>query len=418
MAGNDTQRSGFFAVLHILPALTFLLLGMAVLAMPSAAQEERPRKPRSLLEFLFRGGEEAKKPEVRKPVAAKPKKKRAAVARTAASTEPAVVAVEKAPDAKVVLVVGDFMAGGLAEGLTTVFETNAAVRVVDRTNGSSGFARSDFYDWPEEIKTLMETEKPAAVVVMLGSNDRQQIKIGDVREQPLTEAWQKEYAARTAALGASIKARGVPFIWVGLPAFKSKKMTSDMLVLNDAYRQAAVSAGGEFIDIWDGFVDENGAYVTNGPDMNGQPVKLRGNDGINLSKPGKRKVAFYTEKPLARILGTTGVPGTGAPGIASPETGEGQRRPVDIDRTAPMSLSDPELDGGTELLGLKVDAKDKPGTASERMTIEGVAPEPTPGRADDFQPASQLAGEPAGQPGPAQPAAAAAQIETTTAIRR
>ena len=393
-----------------------LLLGMAVLAMPSSAQEEQPRKPRSLLEFLFRGGEEAK-PAAKKPTAAKSKKKRSTVARTAASTVPEVVAVEKAPDARVVLVVGDFMAGGLAEGLTAVFEPNAAIRVVDRTNGSSGFARSDFYNWPEEVKTLIDTEKPAAVVVMLGSNDRQQIKIGEVREQPLTEAWLKEYSARTASLGASIKGRNVPFIWVGLPAFKSKKMTSDMLVLNDAYRQAAISAGGEFVDIWDGFVDENGAYVTNGPDMNGQPVKLRGNDGINLSKPGKRKVAFYTEKPLAKILGTAGTPGTGLPGIASPETSQGPRKPVDIDRTAPVSLNDPELDGGTELLGLKVDAKEKPITPAERLSIEGIAPDATPGRADDFQPGSQVAREPTGQPGPAQPAAAAA-AETTTAIRQ
>ena len=36
----------------------------------------------------------------------------------------------------------------------------------------------------------------------------------------------------------------------------------------------------------------------NGPDMNGQPVRLRGSDGISLSKPGKRKVAFDVEKPL------------------------------------------------------------------------------------------------------------------------
>ena len=72
-----------------------------------------------------------------------------------------------------------------------------------------------------------------------------------------------------------------------------------MLAFNDIYRTAAESAGGEFVDIWDGFVDENGAFVDNGPDMNGQPVRLRGADGINLSKAGKRKIAFYAEKPLA-----------------------------------------------------------------------------------------------------------------------
>ncbi|TIM80838.1 MAG: DUF459 domain-containing protein, partial [Mesorhizobium sp.] len=75
-------------------------------------------------------------------------------------------------------------------------------------------------------------------------------------------------------------------------------------------RSTAESHGGEFVDIWDGFVDEEGAFVTSGPDINGQPVRLRTDDGIRVSKAGKRKLAFYAEKPLLKILGMTAPPGT------------------------------------------------------------------------------------------------------------
>ena len=92
-------------------------------------------------------------------------------------------------------------------------------------------------------------------------------------------------------------------------------MTSDMLAFNDIYHSAAESHGGEFVDVWDGFVDENGAFVTTGPDINGQPVRLRADDGINVTKAGKRKLAFYTEKPLAKILGLA-APGSVAPAAA------------------------------------------------------------------------------------------------------
>ena len=85
-----------------------------------------------------------------------------------------------------------------------------------------------------------------------------------------------------------------------------------MLAFNDIYRKAAEGAGAEFVDIWDGFVDENGAYVSTGPDINGQPVRLRAGDGINLSKAGKRKVAFYAEKPLNKLLGEIAMPGVAA----------------------------------------------------------------------------------------------------------
>src|SRR5690606_20335966 len=112
--------------------------------------------------------------------------------------------VEKLPDARIVLVVGDFLSGGLAEGLADVYAENPRIRIVDRSNGSSGFVRDDFYDWPKEIGPLIEAEKPAAIVVMLGSNDRQQMRVGDTREAPRSESWTKEYERRTEAFAKVI----------------------------------------------------------------------------------------------------------------------------------------------------------------------------------------------------------------------
>ncbi|RVA02753.1 DUF459 domain-containing protein [Mesorhizobium sp. M7A.F.Ca.CA.002.05.1.1] len=315
------------------------------------------------------------RPKAKKPRAPRP------------PAEPEIPVVDKAPDARTVLVVGDFMAAGLAEGLDTAFAENAGVRIVVRSNGSSGFVRDDFYNWPEQIKSLIETEKPAAVVVMLGSNDRQQMKVGDVREQPRSETWTKEYERRTDAFGKAIAEAKVPFLWVGMPAFRVSKMTSDMLAFNDIYHQAAESHGGEFVDVWDGFVDENGAFVTSGPDINGQPVRLRADDGINVSKAGKRKLAFYTEKPLLKILGLT-APGSvitpSAPAGAPVEAPAPAAAPIVIDRTAPMLLSDPALDGGSELLGAAPPAKANPDLPGEKLVVEGKAPIASPGRADDF----------------------------------
>src|SRR5258707_6110474 len=129
------------------------------------------------------------------------------------------------------------------------------------------------------------------------------MRVNDVREQPRSENWTKEYERRTGALGEAIASAKVPYLWVGVPAFKAPKMTSDMLAFNDIYHSAAQGHGGEFVDVWDGFVDENGAFVTTGPDINGQAVRLRADDGINVSKAGKRKLAFYAGKPLMKIRG-------------------------------------------------------------------------------------------------------------------
>ena len=93
-----------------------------------------------------------------------------------------------------------------------------------------------------------------------------------------------------------------------------------------------------------------------------------------------------------------------APGAAVPEA-------VDIGsikRTEPISLRDPALDGGAELLGQVVETKSDARSPGERLAIEGIAPEALPGRADDFS----------WPPTPAPPVEpAAADYDTTSSIR-
>ncbi|BCH23062.1 SGNH/GDSL hydrolase family protein [Mesorhizobium sp. L-8-3] len=398
---------------HAIPVMLVVLTAIAIAA-PSALAQEQQRRPRNLLELLFgRSDRGAEQVRPQRPAAGSKKtRKKSAKVRPRPSPEPEIVVVDKSQTAQAVLVVGDFMGSGLAEGLEAVFAENPEVRVIDRTKGSSGFVRSDYYDWPTEVEKLIDEEKPVVVVAMLGSNDRQQMRVGTTREAPLSESWTREYQARALAFAAAVSEREVPLIWVGQPSFQSKKMLSDMLALNGIYSQAAEAAEATFVDIWDGFVDENGAYVASGPDINGQAVRLRSADGINLSKAGKRKVAFYTEKPLNKILGLGA--GAAAPGIAAlPDAGSGSAVPVD--RTPPIALDDPQLDGGSELLGQKIEGKGDARNAAERLAIEGLAPAPTPGRADDFgQPATPSV---AAAAPPAAPTATS-QAATTSGTRR
>ncbi len=304
-----------------------------------------------------------------------------AVSGPASVAQPAIP--EKLPDAKTVLVVGDFMAGNLAEGLDAAFVDSPGVRVVDKADGSSGFVRTDHHDWPASIGGLIEAEKPAVVVVMVGANDRQQMG----GQTLLTDDWTKEYQTRINAFLEAVKKTGNPVVWVGQPAFKSKSITNDVLAFNELYRNATEKAAGKFVDVWDGFVDQSGNFTLSGFDISGQTARLRNNDGIGLTMAGKRKLAFYVEKPLRQMLGNATSPEIaaikpGAPVQALPGT---PQPPVRVDRLAPISLNDPELDGGTDLLGgapRPVSATEK--SARDRLVIDGIAPDSQPGRVNDF----------------------------------
>jgi hypothetical protein len=375
---------------YAVAAFSLLLFTLA-----SQANAEAPRSPEQARQMYERGWQ-ARQEQIqrqRRPPRAVKRSRRSETPVEADSTEEE--PVEKLDDARVVLVVGDFMASGLADALAEDYAQSARVKVVDETNGSSGLVRNDFYDWAKEIGPIMDSAKPAVVVVMLGANDRQAMTVGAAKEPPRSDAWTAEYVRRVEALTKAIRDRKIPLVWVGQPAFKYASMTSDMLAFDDIYQRVAEAAGGEYVDIWDGFVDENGAFRFTGPDVNGQPVRLRSDDGITLSKAGKLKVAFYAEKPLNKILGSAVIQGAGPQPNAPAGTGPGGTLAPSLDRTAPIPLSGPPLDGNADLLGSKIGARPRIArTAAERLTIEGVAPSSPPGRADDFGGAGKVSSTP------------------------
>lgn len=392
--------------------LAVLVVAMVPFGMPRAGQafaQERVQRSRSILEFF--GFNKPKKERL--PVTAQKKRTKKVSALSAqrrkntavksvrrsnirggigsaapaspgvlSADEPAVPAL-KLENSKSVLVVGDFMAGAVAEGLVEAFADSASVKIVEKWNGSSGFARKDHYDWAASLPALLAETKPSVVVIMIGTNDRQQMLVGGNREQVGSAAWNTEYESRVAAMAGALKAGGVPAIWVGQPALRSSQMTASMLAFNDVYRRNVTRVGGAFVDIWDGFVDENGIFQQSGPDLNGLPARLRASDGISFSKAGKRKAAFYVEKPLRQMLGESSLPAILSPPgpTAADFIGPLLPMPVVITRTDPIAINDPGLDGGTELLGAVPSTLRSP---QDLLFKRGIAPKPQPGRVDDF----------------------------------
>ncbi len=366
-------------------ALAFLLVG--VLATNVEAQESR--RPRNLMELLFgprepRYQEPAPPRKVKTPRTMKKQTKSVTSITTAPLPPPP---PEKIENARKILVIGDFVADGLATGLSEAFAASPGVVIEERSNGSSGLVRTDYFDWQSELPALIAEVKPAVVVIDIGANDRQQMVAASGKLNFRTPEWFEEYERRVTALGKIVTDTKIPLLWVGLPAFRPQNMTADALTLNGVYRRAVERIGGEFIDVWEGFVDQDGRFIVTGSDINGQQVRLRGSDGINLTAAGKRKLAFYAEKSARRLLGDMTSPdlvrldASNLPELLSLPPSEMQN----LVRTQPIDLFDPELDGASELLGatpLPVAAMPTP---RDQLVKNGSLPPPPPGRVDDVR---------------------------------
>ena len=334
--------------------------------------------------------------------------------------------------ANTVLVLGDSMADWLASGLEEALADNPEMGVVRRHRTVSGLirydSRNESQDWAQAAREAIAATKPKFIVMMLGLNDRQAIRdrssqssaatlsgttgpeMPDAERPPSgqpsivtpeqqsqgrgavrafefrTEPWAESYSTRIDATIVALKSGGVPVFWVGLPSIRGTKSTSETLYLNDLYRTRAEKTGIIYIDVWDSFVDENGRYAVQGPDVDGQTRRLRTGDGVHFTKAGARKLAHFLEREIRRMT-TRDVESVALP-ASEPQVPAPGARPGGLTArplsgpVLPLTASAPEaqnLLGGSDSGG----AVSPP--AVTRVLVRGEPPSSPAGRSDDFR---------------------------------
>lgn len=287
---------------------------------------------------------------------------------------------QKAENAKRALVLGDFMANALAKGLTDTYRDNPNVVVVDASSGSSGLVRDDYFNWPAKVPELVAEQKPDAILIMIGGNDRQTMQTASGSMAFGSDEWRAAYTARVTALADALKATGKPVLWGGLVPVASGAMSGDYSSFNGIVREQTDAKGLQYVDMWNGFADDDGKYVAFGPDVRGQSVQLRADDGLNFTRAGQRKLAYFVEQNLSDIFGGA------APVLASVT-------PQSLKPTDPMAaligpmvpLDALETMGGDALSGGVLEGQ-RGGVATAiaaRVSREDAKPPPT-ARADSY----------------------------------
>jgi hypothetical protein len=360
-----------------------------------AQSESIKRQQPGLFRFLFGGNRRGDAARAnRKAEPGKNRRKSVTTTRrrkSSASAPKAVVAVEKAADAQRVIVVGDFMAKALAKGLGEAFAENAGIIVIDASNGSSGLVRDDFYDWNVRLPEIASTENADLVVVMIGANDRQDIRVSSGRIAKRSPEWSAAYAGRVSAFIQAIAAAGKPSLWAGLVPVKSNALSRDYSAFNSIYREKTDTAAITFIEAWNGFADDEGRYVTSGPDINGQQRGLRTKDGLNFTKAGRRKLAFFVERDVLRLLKSDAIP---VLATLTPEGAPGAVKPQRILIGPMVPVDAVSLAGNSELSSFGKEPEAQSGAAIETI-VSGVPVDDEPvavpprwppqGRVDDFR---------------------------------
>lgn len=280
----------------------------------------------------------------------------------------------------VVLVLGDQYAQALAQGLADAFATDReSVAVVGRSEAGSGFAPASPYDWINNGRALVASETPTAVVAFAGSADLAPIDDPAGRAELFDERWRAIYARRIDDFLLGLKLRGSPVFLVGLPPIDDAAGSERNVKLNDILKERASRAGVTYVDVWDGFVDEDGQFMMSGPAVDGQRRRLRLADGMGFTRAGGRKLAFFIDRELGPVLEHNDGPQIGEPG--------GAAQPSIIMLTGGKASGGARgLAGGPTPVAVPAVAGPQDAAADEaqRLLVRGEPLPTVAGRTDDF----------------------------------
>jgi uncharacterized protein len=373
-----------------------------------------------------------------------------------------------------ILVLGDAMADWLAYGLEDAYADQPDIGIVRKHKTVSGLIKyqpkGEPADWAAAAKQILATEKPDVVVVMLGLSDRIPIRepAGDKSDDKKKDAhgkpndsndaaakpedkdselspedadnadappsigpqkstrspngiyefreerWVELYNKKIDEMISVLKSRGVPVVWVGLPAIRGTKGTSDMLFLDSLYRDAAGKAGITYVDVWDGFVDEAGRYLQQGPDFEGQTRRLRSYDGVFFTQAGARKLAHYVEREVTRLLAAHSAPIMLPTEPATPDANAQPGQPAPRPLAGPIVPLVASTVSPDQLLGAPGSRPIPVDPLALRTLVKGESLAPPAGRVDDSTwPRRQIGHEPAKEPAKGETPVASATPNAT-----
>ena len=196
---------------------------------------------------------------------------------------------------------GDSQAQGLAAGLQRAARKAGGPRIQNRARPGTALTNPSVYDWPAELQTYVPDPGVGAAVLMFGGNDHYGMRTGPGVLVPLhTDAFHALYAARAAAVLASLLKLKLRVFWVGDPICRTDGFSSDMRYLNGIFQEVVAGTPATFVDIYAAVADESGQYAAYGKSLDGAITRLRLDDGIHFTAAGYDILAARVNEAMAQ----------------------------------------------------------------------------------------------------------------------
>jgi hypothetical protein len=186
---------------------------------------------------------------------------------------------------------GDSLAGALGPALGELTQSTGVVRTAVDYKVSSGLA-SDVRDWPEYAAEALPETDPEVVVFMVGTNDASVVGSHDADRDGVPD-WEPGYRDDVARMMDLLLGDDRVVLWIGAPPMRSESRDDGVVELNRVMREEAERRSPRvvYVDAYRLFADADGRYTDTLPDADGDPVRVRIDDGVHFTARGAEHLA-------------------------------------------------------------------------------------------------------------------------------
>lgn len=201
-----------------------------------------------------------------------------------------------------ILLIGDSIGNNLGYGMLGQLGSAKTLKFSLHAKPSTGLSNSWYYNWESKLKTFLRNEKPNLVIVLMGANDRQNIKLGSTVYTYGTAAWKAVYSRSVARMTKLATDSGAYLMWFGMPICKPYNYNQGMSLISGLYKaQVPKNTGARFVDVHKLTADSRGNY-TQYLTVNGSRKMVRGEDGIHFTSAGQGVLGTYAIDKVASLL--------------------------------------------------------------------------------------------------------------------
>ncbi len=284
-------------------------------------------------------------------------------------------ALPKIEEANRIVVIGDSTAGAISSGLVEAYKRTPSVLIASKIQNDIAITSNGFYPWLDASGFNFIGDRVKAVVVSIGTHDLNSIREAGSEFVFNSKGWQRAYRRRLVDIGAQIQLLGKPVIWVLPPPVLNNERSEKMREVIALQRSTLAPLKFRLINVEEGFLSRKANYSAFGPNISGERVRLREDDGIGFTKSGARKLALYVQREIDAILDENFDESLSANSLGKQKDGVQQI----ILLTRPALLENQVLSGGNgRTRSFYKDEK------ARSFFVDGKALTPPHGRVDNF----------------------------------